>query len=105
MTDEKDKKKKTFIPIVKDSEDRYVDGLMVSEDGSSVARLHRAGNKEGLTQVHLEKIEGSNPRAYTAQEVETVYERESKGPAKVSTNAYRNGWERIFGGKADSSMN
>lgn len=54
---------------------------------------------EGGSLVKLTPVEDAS-----MYEVETLYEhrtsgQEGKGPAKVNSNAYRSGWDSIFGAK------
>ena len=82
----------------------------VTKDGDYTYVRHRA-NHEGETGVLRIPKEGKplqNPIALKSVNDQGLFEVEvlagvsepvSKGPAKVSTDEYRDGWDRIFGGK------
>lgn len=71
---------------------------------AGVLKTHKPGNDEAMPPcdgiVRLSKTDGPD------FDVETLYERgqessaDRSGPAKVVSNAYRSGWDSIFGSKS-----
>jgi hypothetical protein len=101
------KPKDQIIPIGK-SEDGEIIVVQKSERGIGIRGIKPVKDGEPLLPGEdLFKVTpATNPVG--AYDMETVYESpyktESKGPAKVSSPKYREGWDAIFGDKPDTDM-
>jgi len=98
MSDDKKKETKGFLIQGPETKDGGNHTLRIDQKGIHVGVTHPADvqapdDGQPRTLLQCERVSESVSRI--------VSETPSKGPSKVSTEAYRTGWENIFGSKQE----
>lgn len=103
MTENKpDPQEQDVLLVLGQHEDGTVQAVRNRKGAVELAALAPVEHGKPLTgeMIRLKEREGSP----VLWDVETVYaptaDVERRGPAQVATDAYRDGWDRIFGGDA-----
>ena len=101
MADEKDDCKlghRDLLRVTGETKDggfTYIRHRADHEAEVGVLKIPKEGQSMQSTPVTLTRVEDD---LFEVEEIGTSTSSESKGPAKVTTDDYRMGWDRIFGG-------
>jgi hypothetical protein len=93
-----EKEERDLVLVGPTRDDNATPMLRFKADGD-VEELIAQPLREGHPVTHGEilELQGDGPVRYSR----TIVNLGHKGPARVSTTAFRNGWERVFGSKEE----
>ena len=101
MSEKKAKKIDQAIILDTDGDEAQIMRLRQDEEGRTSIEVGRIKETDSMTPEEMEGrevIRAKRREGTPLYDVEVVQEATGhKGPARVSTRAYRNGWDRIFG--------
>lgn len=105
MSEKKAKKIDQAIILGEDKDEAQIMRLRQNEEGQRSIEVGRVKNTDSMTEEEMDGKEIINVKRREGSplyDVEVVQEGTGhKGPARVASRAYRDGWDRIFGDDDD----